>query len=460
MAAISWRAHDTEPAAAIRTSPTTAPSTGPAGLESPQPQPAAASTAPTPATSAAATTPAGPAPATPTGKPARSAYLDLRSPNWVGAWGISPENANFPAADNQTFRMIVHPTVGGDAIRIRLSNAFGDQPVTLTSATIARRTTGAAIDPATKTRLTFSGNRRRTVTIRAHDMAISDPVPFSYRYGDDLAVTFYSPGSVPHVTGHGHGAQTVTSYDTGPGRGDHTADVTGGSFLQSTANRYFLMGLDAYVPGAQGTVIAFGDSITDGMLSDRDRYNDYPNRLAARFNAAGYRVGVVNAGISGNTVLPCPPAASNGDPAVQRFDRDVLQYQAYGNVRAVIIEEGGNDLRACPATPADVAAGLGVIVQRAHGHGVPVFLGTYIPRVTADDRRVALNDWIRSQANAVEGIVDFDAALRDPADLGRQSPSTGTADDVHPGPAGYQMMADLVPLDAVVSGRIGPAAGR
>jgi lysophospholipase L1-like esterase len=219
------------------------------------------------------------------------------------------------------------------------------------------------------------------------------------------------------------------------------------------------MGLDAYVPGAGGTVIAFGDSITDGAASDVDGYNDWPSLLAERFNAMGMRLGVVNDGIAGNAVRPCS-GTTLGEPALERFDRDVLQHP---HVRAIIIMEGGNDLRNCGVSPAHVAAGLDNLVVRAQAAGIRVLLGTYVPRVSrvnvvnanlmpdalGDDERQALNGWIRGQWSRVDALVDFDEALRDPNRPGSLDPSCGSRDGIHPGPPGNRMMADLIPVEVL-----------
>ena len=388
--------------------------------------------------------------------PEGSSFRKPRSPNWVATWAVPPERITLPSAADRSFRMIVHPTTGGAAVRIRLSNAFGVAPVTLTSVSVARRTAGAAIDADMRTPLTFLGDS--SVTIPVHGMAVSDAVPFHFAYGHDLAVSFYVTDISDPVTGHDVQAAGVTSYLSPSGGGDVTGDLSGNAFTETTSAKLYLMGVDAFVPRAQGTVVAFGDSITDGFGSTIDQYNTWPDVLAQRLHASGRRMGVVNAGISGNTVTPCYPAAPDlGDPAVARFDRDVLQFP---NVRAVIIMEGGNDLRMCEAkTAADVIAGLQDLVTRAHAAGIKVLLGTYIPHVdragaapeavqanSGDTDRQRVNDWIRAQAGIVDAVVDFDRALRDANDPSRQDPRSGGTDGVHAGPPGLRIMGQLIPL--------------
>jgi lysophospholipase L1-like esterase len=358
----------------------------------------------------------------------------------------------------QSFRMIVRPTIAGEAVRFRFSNAYGETALTLASVRVARRTTGAAIAPDTARRVTFSG--RAEVVVPPHGVAVSDPVSVDHRFGDDLAVSFFVPTLAAQVTGHGAPNGFVTSYGTAPGSGDVTADATGGAFNQTTTSVYFLAGLDAYVPGALGTVVAFGDSITAGSNSTVDGHDTYPEVLARRLHAAGIKAGVVNQGIPGNTLLPCPTEALFGDAGIDRFDRDVL---AVPNVRAVIIKEGGNDLRFCPTTGADLASALQSLVERSRARGIRAVVGTYVPRVSrtvvfgtndvpdqaGDEHRQVLNAWIRQHTALFDGMVDFDATVRDPANPNHLRPDFDSGDGVHPNGKGYTAMAEGISLEVL-----------
>jgi lysophospholipase L1-like esterase len=377
---------------------------------------------------------------------------------WVGAWGAAPTNANYPPAVMQSFRMIVRPTIAGEAIRLRFSNAYGETPLKVASVRVARRTTGAAVAPDTARRVTFSG--RSDVTVPPHGLAVSDSVAVDHRFGDDLAVSFFIPALAAQVTGHGAPNGFVTSYATAPGAGDQAGDASGRAFSQTTTSVYFLAGMDAFVPGALGTVVTFGDSITAGSYSTVDGHDTYPEVLARRLHAAGMKVGVVNQGIPGNTLLPCPTEAVFGDAGVDRFDRDVL---AVPNVRAVIIKEGGNDLRFCPTTAADLAGALQSLVERSRVRGIAAVVGTYVPRVSrtvvvatndvpdqaGDDQRQALNTWIRQHSMLFDGMIDFDAIVRDPASPNRMRPAFNSGDGVHPNGLGYTAMAEGISLDAL-----------
>jgi lysophospholipase L1-like esterase len=394
------------------------------------------------------------------GAPTTQATAPAKSPKatWVGAWGAAPTNANYAPAAMQSFRMVVRPTIAGEAIRLRFSNAYGETPLQLASVQVARRAVGAAVAAGTSRRVTFSGER--VVTVPPHGVAVSDPVAVDYRFGDDLAVSFFVPALTAQVTGHGTVTGQVTSYATPPGSGDLTDDTTGSAFSQTTTLAYFLAGLDAYVPGALGTVVAFGDSITDGYASTVDGHDTYPEVLARRLHDAGIKVGVVNQGISGNTLLPCPAEAAMGDAGVDRFDRDVL---AVPNVRTVIIKEGGNDLRFCPTTAVDLARALQSLVERSRAVGIAAVVGTYVPRVSrtvvvgtndvpdqgGDDQRQALNTWIRAHSMLFDGMMDFDATVRDPANPNRLRPDFDSGDGVHPNGLGYTAMAESISLESL-----------
>ncbi|WP_405179598.1 GDSL-type esterase/lipase family protein [Nocardia sp. NBC_01377] len=357
---------------------------------------------------------------------------------------------------DQSFRTIVHPSISGRAARITLSNEYGIAPVTFRAASVAIRASDAGIRPGTAVTVTFGGARE--VVVAAGASVLSDAVAIDFAFGQDLAVSYHVPSIVPQVTGSGVTAFSKTSYGTAPGAGDRAGDTTGAEF--PTVNTFvpFLTRLDADSPATAATVVAFGDSITEGTLSTPDSNTDYPARLADRIQAAGMPVSVVNAGIGGNSVLPCSQLEPLfGRSALDRFARDVL---AVPNVRTVIINEGGNDVRFCGRTAVEVQAGLRQLIDAAHAAGLKVFLGTYVPRVSrtvifadmvpdsfGDDQRQALNAWIRARTDVT--VIDFDRALTETSE-NRQRPETGSPDAIHPGAAGYAMMADIVPLAALI----------
>jgi lysophospholipase L1-like esterase len=387
----------------------------------------------------------------------------LNSANWVGVWAAPPEPVTnpgdffsalrVPLVAKQSFREIVQPTLAGSAVRISVSNRYGSKAVTLTSFSVAIRTHGAAIDPRSRQPITFA--HRTSITLAPGGSAISDPAPIAFAFAQDLAVTFAAPDYIGLPTNH-HGF--VTSYRSLPFSGDVTADTGAQSFSEAERVTYFLDGVQAYSEGAQGTVVAFGDSITDGTGSTPNAHNDYPDLLAARLHAAGIPLGVVNAGIAGTAAGSCPVSSFVfGDAAVSRFQRDVASWP---NTTSAIVLVGGNDLRDCAwETAGDVESALNLVLQQAHTAGLSVLLATYPPKVCwdvaaplicpsfmGDDQRVALNAWIRGQRSRVAAVLDWDELLRNPHDPHDQGPQSGSLDDIHPGPSGYALMANSIPL--------------
>jgi lysophospholipase L1-like esterase len=409
------------------------------------------------------------------GAPAASA-VQCSTQHWVGSWAASPSNASTSRTSvaHQTIRMIVHPTLGGSQLRIRLSNRHGTGPITLSAVTVGRRAAGAALVAGSVHAVTFDG--RRPVTIPAGGEAASDPVDMSITAFEDLAVSVYVDATISRPTEHF--ITRETNYITLGGAGDHTADAGGAAFGLKTSGVnstgwYFLDGVDVLTPSSVGSVVAFGDSLTDGYegldttltenftgVGANARYPDY---LAQRLAAAGRtELAVLNAGISGNQLLAdSDSAAEYGRSGLSRFGADVL---AQPGVSAVLILIGINDLgRFVP--PANVIAGLQRLIAQAHARGLRVILGTIPPTggtslsrtghfydTTSNISREAVNQWIRSPTGA-ESVADFDAALRDPSDPSRLRPVYDSSDHIHPSEAGYQAMADAVDL----SGLAGPA---
>lgn len=393
-----------------------------------------------------------------------AAALSAAPSHWVVTWGASaaqqlPDAAERRTAklvyENQTVRQIVHTSIGGDTVRVRLSNAFGKDTVAIGGAHIAVRAKGSAIAPGSDRVLTFGG--RNHVDIPPDALVISDPVKLDVPAAGDLAISIYLPKA---TAGAGiHYAALQTNYI---GRGDLTAAE---SFSQpeTITSWVFLGGVDVLAPETAGAVVAFGDSITDGARSTVDANRRWPNILADRLLArrSGPKVGVMDAGIGGNRILH--DAAANvrfGVNALARFDRDVL---AQPGVKYLIILEGINDLghpgQSAPASEVvsaeDLIGGMKQMIERAHQHGIKVFGATILPfEGTAfpgyfspekEVKRKAINEWIRS-GKAFDGIVDFDKATRDPAHPDRILPAYDGGDRLHPGDAGYKAMGEAVDL--------------
>ncbi len=382
--------------------------------------------------------------------------------HWVGTWGTSPApQLQDPAMlerakllyDNQTIREIVHTSIAGDTLRVRLSNAYSSRPVTIGAAHIALREAGSSITAGSDRALTFSG--KPSVMIPSGAVVLSDPVSLKVPALSDLAISIF----LPHpTTGAGihYGAQQ-TSYIA---PGDATAAATLDS-PQKTGSWEFLTAVETLAPEAAGTVVAIGDSITYGARSSMDTNHRWPNFLAERLVAAHRELGVIDAGIGGNRILHDGETSSNigfGRNALQRFDRDVI---AQAGVKYLIILEGINDIGhpgfGAPGsetvTADDLIAGMAQMAARAHEQGIKVFGGTLTPFEGAhyyteegEKKREALNNWIRT-SRSLDGYVDFDKAAQDPANPLHMKAEYDSGDHLHPNDAGYKAMGEAIRLD-------------
>jgi lysophospholipase L1-like esterase len=394
---------------------------------------------------------------------------------WLGVWAAAPSDASGGTDDmdrydmsmnpksvvrDETIRAILTPTFGGTTARIRLSNRFGAAPVTFAETTVARRASGPALVPGTTAPLTFAGERR--VTVGPGQDVLSDPVEFAVQAFEPMAVSLHVAGDVGKPTEHDVARQT--SYLTPEGTGDHTTDVDGDAFTQRTTSRPFVSGVEVLAPLSDSAVAALGDSITDGYqavpagapetVEGIDADGRWPDDLARRLAAADRRLSVLNLGIAGNRVLQ--DSAVGGQPDVQgaavirRLDADLL---TQSSVTTVIWLEGINDLLMAPnATVEQLTGGYRDVIDRLHAQGLRVLQGTLTPAggssapPGSDAVREAVNSWIRQESPA-DGVVDFDAAVRDPADPSRINPAYDGSDHLHFNLAGYQAMADAVPLE-------------
>jgi lysophospholipase L1-like esterase len=358
--------------------------------------------------------------------------------------------------------MIIAPHLGGSIVRVHLSNRFGSAPVTLGPVTIGVAGPRAALVAGSTRSVTFTGTG--SITIPAGQDAISDPVALSVRGFQDLAISVYVAGPLRSPTEHWITRQT--SYLTPPNSGDHSADANGAAFTQKTTTSlsngwYFLDGLDAQAPGDTGALVTFGDSITDGLqvnlsavneqLATIDTNGRYPDDLARRLISAGIPLSVLNAGISGNRLLQAAPMF--GASGISRFKLDAI---AQGGVSDVIVLEGINDIVATLGlTAQDLIAGYGRLIAQAHGAGIRIQLGTLTPAggtggptyggAAAQQLRQQVNQWIRTQ-HLADGVIDFDAAVRDPQNPSQINPPSDGSDHLHFSLAGYRAMADAVRL--------------
>jgi lysophospholipase L1-like esterase len=364
---------------------------------------------------------------------------------------------------NQTLRQIVHTSIGGAKVRIVLSNAYGNTPLTIGAAHIALRDRDAAIQPASDRPLTFSG--RPTVTIPAKAIAYSDSVDLAVPPLADIAVDVYLPGTTDTsspFTMHPVAFQTNYVSETGNYAGKTALPTVG-----RVQSWFVLSRVDVLVPASIGGLVTFGDSITDGTRSTPDTNNRWPDQLMRRAAAqpGGPNVSIMNAGIAGNRVLS-DGAYNAGTNALSRFDLDVLSSPG---VTHVIVLEGINDIQNPNArqnptpTAEDIIAGHKQLIERAHARGVKIYGATLTPYYGAGNyteigeaKRQAVNQWIRT-GGAYDAVIDFDRATRDPNDPKKFLAAYDSCDHLHPNDAGYKAMADAVDLALF---RPGPAATR
>jgi lysophospholipase L1-like esterase len=390
---------------------------------------------------------------------------DGRMERWVGTWatapaGPTPPESFFPAPEftNQTLRLIVHTSVGGDEVRVRISNTFGTAPLVIGAARVALRRSGASIVPETDQALTFS--RQSSITVPAEALVLSDPVKLHVPPLSDLAVSIYLPNATVATTVHLLALQT--NYISTAGNFTGAIDLPTASTI---AYWPFLTGVDVRGSQRAGAIVTLGDSITDGANSTPDTNRRWPDLLAKRLQAqpALDHLGVLNQGIIGNRILH--PTESQfglvfGSAGLARFDRDVL---AQAGVQYVIVLLGINDIghpgSAAPpseeVSAEDIIAGYRQFIARAHEKGLTIFGATLLPfegttiegfySPEKEVKRQAVNQWIRASGE-FDGVIDFDKAVRDPTHPSRLLPPYDGGDHLHPSDAGHNAMAEAIPL--------------
>jgi lysophospholipase L1-like esterase len=372
--------------------------------------------------------------------------------NWVASWGCAPGFAIGQELSDQTLRQFVRLSVGGDHVRIRLSNETGSQPLVIGAAHLAivGREKGS-IEPSSDRVLTFAGSP--TITVPPGSLVLSDPVDLEVQPLTKLAISLYITRDTGLSVIHPVGGET--GYLSASGNEASQSTIANAT---TVAERYFLTRVEVSLSNSAGTVVALGDSITDGRGSMPDADRRWPDRLAERLNERGLRFGVVNAGISGNRILHDLPEMVSGPSALSRFDRDVLSVPG---VKFLIILEGINDITHAisddlpeqAVTAEQIVGGLKQLIARAHGNHLKVFGATLLPgegepefTVQVETARVAINEWIRT-GHAFDGIIDFDSVVRDPEHPARLRSDYDSGDHVHPNDAGYRAMADAIDLN-------------
>lgn len=386
--------------------------------------------------------------------------------DWVPAWTASPQplwsaDFIFPTdipgdLANSTVRQIVHLGIGGDRVRVRLSNTYGEKAVLVSQTTVGRSTGASAIQPGSSRALTFGGQRE--VTLPPGASLVSDPIELPVQSGENLAVSLYFAKAPPVGSFHWDGRKTGFI-----GRGNLAA-APAISPNRTTTRRLFLTDILVDEPDARGTVVVLGDSIADGAGATLDADTRWPDYLAAR--AAPRGIAVVNAGISGARLL----GDRMGTNAFARFDQDVL---AQPKVKTVILALGINDIAwpGSPFAPKEKAmtferltTGYRQLAEQARGNGIRVIGTTLAPfdgalpntplsatfySAEKDKLRRQVNAWIRTSGTFDE-VIDFDALLRDGTRPARISEAFDSGDRLHPGDAGNKAMADAVNLDTIL----------
>lgn len=393
------------------------------------------------------------------GRRARAGAASARSPlprparsRWVAAWSASPQPATSRVSfaggfDRQTVRNIVYTTAAGSMVRVQFSNVFGRRPLDIGGAAVGPDTVGAGLAPGSDVPLTFSG--RRTVVIPAGAAIVSDPVRLAVRPLERLGISVFLPQPTGRPTDHAMAEQV--NYVAA---GDRVLARAARPFATQDRSWYFVTRVDVWSPAADyATVVAFGDSITDGARSLTGANARWPNDLARRLDALrGANLSVVDAGIAGNQLVTASRCC--GISGLARFRTDALGQPA---VKAVIVLEGVNDIGAGPNVSAQqIIDAYRQMIALAHAAGVAIFGATLTPFQGAfywtpagEAKREAVNAWIR-HSGAFDGVIDFAAAVADPRHPERYFPAYDSGDHLHPNDAGYLAMANAVNLSMLL----------
>jgi lysophospholipase L1-like esterase len=370
--------------------------------------------------------------------------------NWVATWGSSPvaplpANNTNPGFTNQTVRMIVHTSVGGSQVRVRLSNAFGTDPLSIGAVHIALRSKDSSTAPGSDHALTFGGSG--TVTIPPGALSLSDPVKLDVPAMGNLVVSVFLPGPTGQATWHP--AAHETTYISKPGDFSAQADMP---VDRTVASWFYLTDVEVATPKPTFAIVTLGDSITDGTNSTTGANRRWPNFLSQRLAEKHMSLAVVDQGIGGNRILH----DLTGPNALERFDRDVLAQTGVGYVTVLLgINDIGHSTTGTPPQPVtadELIAGHKQMIERAHAMGLRIVGCTLTPYEGAsyfspegETKREAINEFIR-HGGAYDGAIDFDAATRDPQHPTKFLPTYDSGDHLHPNDAGYQAMANAIDL--------------
>ncbi|SFS20437.1 Lysophospholipase L1 [Granulicella pectinivorans] len=376
-------------------------------------------------------------------------------PHWVGTWATSPvpiENGKGPIGQaDYTLRETVHTSMAGGAFRLVISNEMGIKPLSIGAVRVELQPD--APNASSQREVRFGGNS--AVVVPSGAKIYSDTLHFALPAQSTLRMSLLIPRqSIPILTMHAYANQPNFMAP-----GDQTTATTLTQAIESDS-WLFLTAVEVQAPQQAASVVTLGDSITDGAVSSRGANLRWPDDLARRLQATPKTsyLSVVNAGIGGNRILHSDIGTNAGPNAMDRFDRDVL---SQASVKYLIILEGINDIGVGTGpsnphekvSPDELAFALSQLVERAHTHGIKVYLGTIMPdkglglyyTEAGEAERQAFNQWIRSN-KVSDGVIDFDKAVRDPADPQRLLPAFDGGDHIHPSDAGHHAMADAIDL--------------
>ncbi|WMW79788.1 SGNH/GDSL hydrolase family protein [Undibacterium cyanobacteriorum] len=373
---------------------------------------------------------------------------------WSSAW-YSPIDSKGGALEPQSLRQRIRSSIDGKKVRLQFSNKFGTSALKMTSVMIARSDGLGAIDLKSQRPVLFAGSNN--VVIPPGQEIVSDSIDLPVKALEELAISFFLPEGTETATLHNTSMQNAQLYPLV----DKTRSKTWGEAKQDDT-RYFLKELEIQTSGKTGAIVAFGDSLTDGVGIENDRYHRWTDFLAERLQVSPKhrQYAVLNAGIAGNRLLRGASAPFIGNAGLLRFDEDVLQR---AGVQFIIVSIGTNDISANHAfsdpseqiTYEDLVDGYQQLITRAHERSIKIIGTTIKPRGGAQGRlphtpeaerlRIRINQWIRS-ASAFDGVIDFDLMLRDPAQVDRLNPIYDSGDHTHPNAAGYRVMANGIDL--------------
>ena len=371
---------------------------------------------------------------------------------WVDSWGASflPATVNgavqsVPTFSNQTYRLNVYSKLGGTQVRVKFSNKFATNPLTIGAAHIALQSFNNSIQSSTDHALTFAG--AAGVTLAAGAETWSDPVTLGIPQHVGVAVSVYVPGTFKATTFHPTGLHTSYISRTGNFTASSTLPLT--TWGNTTTEVLMVSDLQVWAPGASKVAVTIGDSITDGACASNNANANWPDLLSARLPtlASGTPFGVINMGIGSNRLASADAA---GPSAVHRFSDDVLSRP---NVGYVVLMEGINDIAYEHASAASITAAYASLIAQAHAAGLKIYGATLLPigssikySAANEATRQAVNTWIRTPGN-FDAVLDFEAVVKDPTANPARIKSSLTCDYVHPNAAGYAALGNSIPLD-------------